>query len=253
MPKTYQIDLPVFAGPLDLLLHLIERQELDITAISLLTVTEQYLEQVARLQENKIEQLIDFLVIGARLVLIKSRALLPTPPVLLPGDEENEDPAEALARQLRAYKQFKKAAAWLARCEAEGRRTYLRVAPSPRVEARLDLGGVTRATLAAAVQAALARTARLEESVALVQRRALTVETQIERLRRDLKRGGAYTFRHLLSNRPSRIEVAVSLLAVLELIKRQEVEAFQAQPFGPIEIRANREANGRSLAPASDL
>jgi segregation and condensation protein A len=243
MSKPYQIDLPVFTGPLDLLLHLIERQELDITAISLLTVTEQYLEQVARLKENKVEQLIDFLVIGARLVLIKSRALLPKSPVLLPGDDEEEDPAEALARQLQAYKQFKQAAAWLAKCEAEGRRTYLRLAPPPRLEARLDLGGVTAGSLSAAVQAALARTTRLEESVSLVQRRAITVEAQIERLRRDLKQAGSYTFRHLLSSQPSRVEVAVSLLAVLELIKRQEVEAFQTEPFGPIELRATHKSS----------
>jgi segregation and condensation protein A len=242
MSKPYQIDLPVFTGPLDLLLHLIERQELDITAISLLAVTEQFLEQVARLKENKVEQLIDFLVIGARLVLIKSRALLPKSPVLLPGDDEEEDPAEALARQLQAYKQFKQAAAWLAKCEAEGRRTYLRLAPPPRLEARLDLGGVTAGSLSAAVQAALARTTRLEESVSLVQRRAITVEAQIERLRRDLKQAGSYTFRHLLSSQPSRVEVAVSLLAVLELIKRQEVEAFQTEPFGPIELRATHKS-----------
>jgi segregation and condensation protein A len=243
MSKPYQIDLPVFTGPLDLLLHLIERQELDITAISLLAVTEQFLEQVARLKENKVEQLIDFLVIGARLVLIKSRALLPKSPVLLPGDDEEEDPAEALARQLQAYKQFKQAAAWLAKCEAEGRRTYLRLAPPPRLEARLDLGGVTAGSLSAAVQAALARTTRLEESVSLVQRRAITVEAQIERLRRDLKQAGSYTFRHLLSSQPSRVEVAVSLLAVLELIKRQEVEAFQTEPFGPIELRATHKSS----------
>jgi segregation and condensation protein A len=239
MSKPYQIDLPVFTGPLDLLLHLIERQELDITAISLLAVTEQYLEQVGRLKEDKIEQLIDFLVIGARLVLIKSRALLPKSPLLLPGDEE-EDPAEALARQLQMYKYFKRAAGRLAQWEAEGRRTYLRLAPPPRLEAHLDLGGATPVSLLAALQAALARTARLEESVSLVQRRAITVEAQIERLRRDLKQRGSYSFRDLLSNRPSRIEVAVSLLAVLELIKREEVEAFQFEPFGPIELKAKR-------------
>lgn len=240
MPKVYEIELPVFAGPLDLLLHLIERQELDITAISLLEVTEQYLEQVARLKENKIEQLIDFLVIGARLVLIKSRALLPQSAAALPGDEESEDPAAALARQLRTYKHFKQAAAWLAQCEAAGLRTYLRLAPPPRLETHLDLGGVTLATLPAALRAALARTATLEESVSLVQRRALTVQAQMERLCRDLKRGGSYTFRQLLSSRPSRVEVAVSLLALLELIKRQEVEAIQAEPFGPIDIRAKQ-------------
>jgi segregation and condensation protein A len=111
--RDYRIDLPAFSGPLDLLLHLIERQELDITAISLVQVTEQYLAQIEQLKENRIDELIDFLVIAARLVLIKSRALLPQTPVIIEGEEE-EDPAEALVRQLRQYKRFKQAAAWLA-------------------------------------------------------------------------------------------------------------------------------------------
>ncbi|MEW5988694.1 MAG: segregation/condensation protein A, partial [Chloroflexota bacterium] len=77
-----KIELPVFSGPLDLLLHLIERQELDVTAISLAQVTEQYLQQVEEMKGNRTHSLMDFLVIGARLVLIKSRALLPRPPAV---------------------------------------------------------------------------------------------------------------------------------------------------------------------------
>ncbi len=112
--RPYTIDLPAFAGPLDLLLHLIDREELDITAISLAKVTEQYLSQIEELKNNRMEQLIDFLVVGARLVLIKSRALLPQDVSLTGEDEEEEDPAEALIRQLRQYRRFKIAAAWLA-------------------------------------------------------------------------------------------------------------------------------------------
>jgi len=119
MISKYQIDLPAFSGPLDLLLHLIDRQELDITAISLAHVTEQYLLQIERLKENRMEQLIDFLVVAARLVLIKSRALLPQTPVVIEGEEE-EDPAEALVRQLRQYKLFKQAAKWFGQREEQG-------------------------------------------------------------------------------------------------------------------------------------
>ena len=78
--NQYRVELPVFNGPLDLLLHLIEREELDITAVSLVQVTGQYLSQVRQLGEEQMEHLIDFISIGARLVLIKSRALLPRPP-----------------------------------------------------------------------------------------------------------------------------------------------------------------------------
>lgn len=129
MIAQYKIDLPEFAGPLDLLLHLIERQELDITSISLVNVTEQYLKQVESLKQNRIEHLIDFLVLAARLVLIKSRALLPQSPIVIEGEEDEEDPAEALIRQLREYKRFKEAAQWFQTREEEGLRTYLRVAP----------------------------------------------------------------------------------------------------------------------------
>lgn len=237
MISKYQIDLPAFSGPLDLLLHLIERQELDITAISLVTVTEQYLLQIERLKENRLEQLIDFLVVAARLVLIKSRALLPQTPVVIEGEEE-EDPAEALIRQLRQYKQFKQAANWFQEREEQGLRTYLRIAPPPRLEGRLDLSGVSVDTLLNAVQEALARIESREDSVTIVQPRRITIEGQINKLRYRLKNGRSLSFRDLLSSNTSRVEVSISLLAVLELIKQREITAFQPDMFGPIELKA---------------
>ncbi len=131
--QQYTVALPAFNGPLDLLLHLIDRQELDITAISLAQVTNQYLVQLEQLKANRMTHLIDFLVVGARLVQIKSRALLPQTPVSL-DDEEEEDPAEALVRQLRQYKRFKQLAGRLQTRETADLRTYLRVAPAPRLE-----------------------------------------------------------------------------------------------------------------------
>ncbi|MCP4360037.1 MAG: segregation/condensation protein A [Chloroflexi bacterium] len=236
MIKHYKIDLPAFSGPLDLLYHLIERNELDITAVSLVDVTAQYLEQVEKLKENRIEQLIDFLVVAARLVLIKSRALLPQTPVVIEGEEE-EDPAEALIRQLREYKRFKQAAAWLKGREEAGLRTYLRVAPPPRLESRLDLSDITVESLLAAVHEALSRAENREGSVAIVQPRRLTIEGQISHLRNKVKIGESFAFRELLSEQINRVEVAITLLAVLELIKRQEIVAFQSVMFGPIELR----------------
>ena len=233
----YTIDLPAFAGPLDLLLHLIDRQELDITAISLVTVTEQYLAQVRQMQDEQMAHLIDFLVVGARLAQIKSRALLPQTPSLLLDDDEEEDPAEALIRQLRQYKQFKQMAAWLLAREEAGYRTYLRLAPPPKVEKQLDLSGVTLDGLLTAVQAALARAEQMEESVAIVKPRQLTIEQQIGRLRGRLKEQKPFQFTDILSTKRNRVEVALTLLAVLELIKRQEMLAFQPELFGPIELR----------------
>ena len=235
-PPAYKIELPVFSGPLDLLLHLIEREELDVTAISLVRVTEQYLEQVGELRESKIEHLIDFLVVGARLVLIKSRALLPRPPAIPGDEEEEEDPAEALLRQLRQYKRFKQAAAWLQERHEQGWRTYLRVAPPPKVEAKPDLSGLTLAGLVAALKDALARAEAREESVDVVEPRRLTIEGQLTYVQATLRERGRAGFRQLLSSRPNTVEVAVTLLAILELIKRHEVVVRQPYPFGPIEV-----------------
>jgi len=240
MSRPYTIDLPSFAGPLDLLLHLIERQELDITAISLVKVTEQYLEQIEQMKQNRMEELIDFLVVAARLVQIKSRALLPQTPVIIEGEEE-EDPAEALLRQLREYKRFKQAASWLQDREEQGLRTYLRVAPPPKLEGRLDMSGVTVDLLLSAVRDALTRVDDREESVSIVQPRRITIEGQIGRLRQRAKMGLAFGFTDLLSAKTSRIEISITLLAVLELIKRREILASQTELFGPIELRANPE------------
>jgi segregation and condensation protein A len=239
MSSFNHIQLPAFSGPLDLLLSLIERHELDITAISLAKVANQFLQAVRDLQarEEKIEQMIEFIVIGAQLTLIKSRALLPKNPVIIEGEEE-EDPAEALARRLLVYKQFKEIAQWFKQQQDSGRRTYLRLDPPPRPkkESELDLSGLSTTTLHQALAAVLARVERLEDSVAVAQRRTFTIEGQIERLRRAVQRSARFSFNSLLSDSVTRSELSVTLLAVLEMIKRREVDAQQSYMFGPIEI-----------------
>lgn len=234
---NYRIELPAFNGPLDLLLHLIEREELDITVISLARVTEQYLAQIEHLKQERIEDLIDFLVIGARLVLIKSRALLPTSPVTPLEDEE--DPAVALLRQLRHYKQFKNAAAWLQQRQEDGLRTYLRVVPPPQLESKLDLSGIDIETLLRALRMVLERARSQEDSVEVVQPRRVTIDSQINYLRRILRANVHTSFRDILSPKADHVEIAVTLLATLELIKRREVTAHQSYLFGPIELRAS--------------
>jgi len=233
--NQYRVELPIFNGPLDLLLHLIEREELDITAVSLVQVTGQYLVQVRQLGGQQMEHLIDFISIGARLVLIKSRALLPRPPAL-PGGEDEEDPTEALLRQLRAYRRFKTAAQWLDQRQKRGWRTYLRVAPPPQLEGHLDLTGIDADTLLEALQAILSRVETLEESLSVAQPRTITIDDQILRLRERLQRGRAFLFNDVLANPKDRTEIAVTLLALLELIKQREARAAQSRLFGPIEI-----------------
>ncbi len=249
--QKYTIDLPSFAGPLDLLLQLIDKQELDITAISLAKVTAQYLAQIEELKKDRFEELIDFLAVGARLVLIKSRALLPQEPIIGEDGEEEEDPADALIRQLRRYRRFKTAAAWFGEREEQGLRTYLRVAPPPKLQGRLDMSNVSLESLIEAVHAALARAANLEDSVSVARPRQLTIGDQIRRLRHHVRSGSTMSFAELLTDHATRSEVAVSLLAVLELVKRREVVAVQKEMFGPITI-AGAPPNQSEEVPEND-
>ena len=118
--EVFQLALPIFEGPLDLLLHLIEREELDVTNIALLAVTDQYMQYLHSGEHINLAAMADFIQIGAKLLLLKSRALLPRP---APGDPpvvEEEDPSEDLARQLIEYKLFKEAAGQLRAIETAG-------------------------------------------------------------------------------------------------------------------------------------
>jgi segregation and condensation protein A len=238
--NQYRVTLPVFNGPLDLLLHLIERQELDITAVSLAQVTDQYLAQVRDLDEDQLEQLIDFISIGARLLLIKSRALLPRPPLVPSSEEEEEDPAEALLRQLHIYKRFKVAALWLDRRRQSGLQTYLRVAPPPQIEGKLDLSGITIETLLVTLQNILERSVELQESLSVATPRSITIEDQMHLLRNRLGVRSKVLFTEVVTEPHDRTEIAVTLLALLELIKRREARAEQDYLFGPIEISADQ-------------
>src|SRR5512135_1370513 len=120
---SYTVTIPVYEGPLDLLLQLIEHAELDITVVSLALVTNQYLEYIHQMNVPA-DEISAFLVMAARLLQIKSEALLPRPPVREPGEE---NPGEDLARQLRIYKRFKELSNWLDDRKDRNLRTYVRV------------------------------------------------------------------------------------------------------------------------------
>jgi segregation and condensation protein A len=233
--ETYQVRLPVFEGPLDLLLQLIERERLDISVVSIAAVTEQFLIYVRQIEDIQPDTLADFLVMAARLVWIKSRILLPQP--ARPDEEEEEDPAEALARQLKEYKRFKEAAQLLRAIEERGQHTYPRVAPPPELDARLEEGSITLdGLLAAAQRAILSLPPPPPVPAGIVVPFTLTIRDQIGLIRRETTGGRAVTFRSLLQNARHRVEVIVTLLAVLELIKRGKVNAVQDEMFGDIII-----------------
>ena len=236
----YPVSLPIFDGPIELLLHLIERQELDITEVSLVAITDQYLRAIEAMQEIEPEALADFLVVAARLLYIKSRGLLPQPEV----EEEEEKQSEALLQQLLDYRRFKAAADELRLRASMGLRTNVRLAP-PQMERRLDLTELTIERLAAAAQRAMRNVA---SSVAPPSVRAypITVAEQmaaiLERIRSQAGTEGGgdryLSFTALLSQSRSRLEIVVTFLAVLELIKQREIAAEQHETFGEIVLRS---------------
>lgn len=231
--KSYSIQLPVYEGPLDLLLDLIERAELDITKVALAQVTGQYLAHLRGLSEHPIADLSSFLVIAARLLQIKSEALLPRPPVRAPGEE---DPGDALARQLIEYKKYKEVVSLLASRQEAGLRTYLRQARPPAPEAKLDLGGLTIDGLRQALVEALENAPQAEEAATAMEPPRIRLRDKIRLIVESLRGAGRTNFRQLLGRARSRLEVIVSFLAMLELIKQRQIRARQEDLFGEIEI-----------------
>ncbi|MGQ9493060.1 MAG: segregation and condensation protein A [Anaerolineae bacterium] len=233
--QPYHVKLDVFEGPLDLLLHLIEKQELDITKISLATVTDQYLEYICTPGRISVENLAGFLVVAAKLLLIKSRALLPVPPVT--AEEEREDIGDELARQLLEYKAFKTVAQQLREREELGLRAYLRLASSlPRLEKKLDLTGVSLDDLIAAAHQALSLEPSPEPADAMVAPLAVTITDRIQYIDSLLARGEPLRFYDLLREAGSRPVIIITFLALLELIKAGRVRVEQERLFGEILI-----------------
>ena len=243
--QAYRVRLKVFEGPLDLLLRLIEKEELDITTVSLTAVTDQYLEHIAQLERVSAEDLSDFLVVAATLLLIKSRALLPAPPPL--EAEEEEDLAEELVRRLREYKKLKAAAQLLREREEAGLRGYLRVAPLPHLDRELDMTGVSIGDLVSAVREALSVQPPLASADKVIPPTTILISDVIERVRSLLTRQSSFSFNRLLQSADGRIEIIVTLLALLELIKAQHVRVQQERLFGEILIlRADEPAPASS-------
>jgi segregation and condensation protein A len=237
----YTVNTPVYEGPLDLLLRLIERAELDITAIALATVTDQYLTHIRALQENaRADEISAFLVIAAKLIQIKSEALLPRPPAREVGEE---DPAESLAQQLRIYKRFKEIANLLEERDALGLRTYLRLAPPPKVEARLDLSDITLADLLEAARSIFMNEKEKQSLGTIISAPKVTIREKITYISETLGRDKNSNFKNLVSDATSRLEIVVTFLALLELVKRYRVSATQVEIFGAIEIERSDEWN----------
>jgi len=231
---VFELRLAVFEGPLDLLLHLLEKEELDITTVSLVQVTDQYLSYLRSTEEVNLDALADFVAIGARLIYMKSRALLPREAAVeVEGeDEEGED----LAQLLIEYRKYKQAAAGLRERQERGLRAYPRVAAPPEVPLPSGLERVTLRRLTRILRQALSRLPPEPEGT--IEREEVTVRQKVEEVLAALTRRAALSFRRLVMACRSRREVVAAFLAVLELIKSNRLRAEQSELFGDIRLVA---------------
>ncbi len=230
----YQFRLPEFEGPLDLLLQLIEQRKLDITRVSLVAVTDQFLDIISRPGNIALSQLADYLIIAAKLILIKSRLLLPQPEK--PPTPEEEEVGDDLVRQLREYKLFKQAAVFLREREQRGWRAYTRRAPPPRPQpATGRLEGVSLDDLANALMRALRLRPTLPQGTLTVPL-SVSIDQAIERILDWTTRYTSVTFTQLLEQAQTRVEIIVTFLAILELIKQRKIRARQQDLFGEIVV-----------------
>ncbi len=238
----YQVATPVYHGPLDLLLQLIERAELDITKLSLSHVTDQYLTYIKNLPQLTAEEVSAFLVIAAKLIQIKSEMLLPRPKL---RDSGEEDPGEALARQLMLYRQFKRVAESLDEFQRLDQRTYLSLAPIPQIEGKLRLTDTSISDLVEAAILAYARKPDKPGSLdSAISPPKVTIRQKISLVTEHLRRFGRSSFRSILGPQRSREEIGITFLAMLELVKLHFVDAYQENIFSDIEIEPSQEWEG---------
>jgi segregation and condensation protein A len=231
-PAPFTLSIGVFDGPLDLLLLLIERRELDITTVSLAQIADLYLSHVRSLAEIDPYDLAEFIAVAAKLLFIKSTVLLPRPPRPEEVDPV-EDPTDLTAR-LREYQAIKQAAGALREREEAGLRSYPRLAPlaPPPAPPRRDAG--VAADLVKAFER-LARLAIQRVPEATVTREPYSISEKMAALRERTGRGEWLSFLALLST-GSRGEVVATFLAVLELFRLGEIDARQDDRFGNIRI-----------------
>ncbi len=228
---SYHISAGEFSGPLDLLLQLIEKEELDITTISLAQVTDEYLRHVRSGQQIDPYQMADFLLVAAKLMLLKSKALLPHLQV-----EEEEDVGD-LEKQLKLYKEFAAASVELEKMIAQQQfshsREKLPVGIAPEFHPPKKLTVDTMRDLFAAVIARLEPVVHLPERIV---EKVVSIEEKIDHLRSVIKTAAETTF-HSVVARGNKGDTIVSFLALLELVKQRVVELDQDELFTDITIR----------------
>ena len=237
METDYKVKLEIFEGPLDLLLYLIKQDEIDIYEISLERITSQYLEYLQAFQELNIDIAGEFIVMAANLIYLKSRSLLPLDQQPPDEDAAEDDPRWDLIRQLIEYKKFKEAAGQLQTLALEQERIFARAgtASGPILLAPLPLGEVGIFQLINAFQTVLKRV-EAREDLREIFGEHFTVSEKIDSILERVSGGAALKFSELFAGVAGRIEIVVTFLALLELIRLKQVRVTQANPFDEIEI-----------------
>jgi segregation and condensation protein A len=229
----YQVVLPTFEGPLDLLLHLIEQHELDIRDIPIAFVAKKYVEYITLMEELNIDIASEYLVMAATLTHIKSKMLLPVPP----ADQEDEDelgldPRAELVRRLLEYQKYKQAAEQLGGGDVLGRDVFVRGIPAPNVEGPAPLAGISLFKLLDAFQSVLSRAnTKIDHQIDLER---FSITDRINQLVDLLQLHKKLTFEQLFEGATSRADLIVTFLALLEMTRLRMTRLEQHAPLDPI-------------------
>jgi segregation and condensation protein A len=232
----YKVKFEVFEGPLDLLLYLIKKEEVDIYEVNLTQLATQFIEYIDLMRMLDLEIAGEFLVMASTLMYIKSRELLPVDQqVAAEGEEEGQDPRWELIRQLVEYKKFKDAAAQLQILETRQENVFARIPSKPEFEQPAGIPDVSLFDLINALNQVLKRVQKTDEPRDVYED-MWTVSDKIETMLQALREHDSLKFSELFAAATSRSEVVVTFLALLELMRLKQLIAIQPHPFGEIEI-----------------
>ena len=250
----YKVQFDVFEGPMDLLLYLVRKQEVDIYQVNLTQLATEFIQYVEFMRELDLEVAGEFVVMAATLMYIKSKELLPKDKqVLLDDDDEGEDPRWELIRQLVEYKKFKDAAAQLKEKELEQESIFVRQAPKPNfklLETReAPRPDVNVFDLVKAVGTILQRIEDKEGQTREIQADTWSVSQKIEMFRKRIQTQKRFRFSELFEDDRTRQEVVVTFLALLEMIRMRQLQAVQPNPFEEIEIQSAQESDEQESNP----
>jgi len=237
--EAYSIKIEVFEGPMALLMHLIEKDKLDINDIPIAKITEQYMAYLRAMEEFNIEVASEFLVMAATLLQIKSRLLLPKPPIIDAAAEDDYDPRQELVQRLVEYRKFKEMASHL-EVMATTRQLYYNRAPQVFNNQVILTGNLSINDLVSAFASLLQSK---EVDYTLIKYDDFSVQDKLNDIINLLvKNGGRLEFEQTFIRSGSHSEMIASFLAVLELIKVQKIAILQKQSFGPIYLILKGEA-----------